>query len=461
MINNISTPIYDFVKAYASKKESRFHMPGHKGQAFLGFEQFDITEVAGADSLYEADGIIKESEQNATAIFGTGRTCYATGGSSQCIGAMLYLALLAYKQRKDLSTCHEKPIVIAARNAHKSFIHAATLLDFDVVWLWPKIHADSICSCPISSLQVEKALEEYKDRVMAVYLTSPDYLGGMQDIATIAVACHKHNTILAVDNAHGAYLHFLEKPLHPMDLGADICADSAHKTLPVLTGGAYLHISKHASQTMAKQAKYALSLFGSTSPSYLTLASLDLCNGYVAGDYIAKLKEAIFKVDTCKKVLRKSGWEVLDTEPLKLVLKVPADYKDAIAQKLNNKNVVWEYMDSDYVVFMFTPENSDLDIERIVLALGVNDTLYSFHNHPFVSDTKQVIGIKEAMLSDGEEIDLMNAKGRICRVPTVSCPPAIPISVPGEHITEEMIAVFHHYGVTKIDVVKERERNVI
>ena len=450
MINKISTPIYDFLKAYSAKEESRFHMPGHKGKAFLGIEQLDITEVPGADSLYEADGIIKESEQNATSLFDTARTCYATGGSSQCIGAMLYMALVHYNQKKT----GQKPVVIAARNVHKAFIHAAALLDFDVVWLWPDTHNDSICACPISVSQVENALKECDGRVMSVYLTSPDYLGGMQDIQAIADVCHQYNTLLTVDNAHGAYLHFLKEHLHPIDMGADLTSDSAHKTLPVLTGGAYLHISKTAPNDLANQAKYALSLFGSTSPSYLTMASLDLCNKYLSDSYDSKLEEVIHTILKCKNALRLNGYEVLETEPLKLVCKIPTNNAANIEEKLNSHNVVWEYMDQDYVVFMITPENTTEEITRISLALGENHLEYLNHEKPMISPTKQVMSIRSAYFSPGEEVDADSAYGRICRVPTVSCPPAIPIAVPGEYITEEMIEVFRHYGVTKIDVLK-------
>ena len=114
----MNTPIADFVRRYAASDAVRFHMPGHKGRPFLGCEPWDITEIAGADALYEAEGIIAESEKNAGALFGSRRTCYATEGASQCIRAMLYLAVTAGKSRT----------VVAARNIHRAFISAAALL---------------------------------------------------------------------------------------------------------------------------------------------------------------------------------------------------------------------------------------------------------------------------------------------------------------------------------------------
>jgi arginine/lysine/ornithine decarboxylase len=126
----------------------------------------------------------------------------------------------------------------------------------------------------------------------AVYVTSPDYLGNQQDLAGLSAVCAARGIPLLVDNAHGAYLHFLPQPAHPLDLGATACCDSAHKTLPVLTGGAYLHIAKNAPERYARDAKRAMALFGSTSPSYLILQSLDRANAYLAGGYAESWRNA-------------------------------------------------------------------------------------------------------------------------------------------------------------------------
>ena len=124
----MKTPICDFVREYNNSGASRLHMPGHKGKGRLGFEDMDITEIVGADSLYEASGIIRESEQNASKLFGC-ETFYSTEGSSQCIRAMVYLVSLLAASKG------ERPVILAARNCHKSFISAAALLDVDVEWI--------------------------------------------------------------------------------------------------------------------------------------------------------------------------------------------------------------------------------------------------------------------------------------------------------------------------------------
>lgn len=445
----MNTPIADFVRRYAASDTARLHMPGHKGRAFLGCEPFDITEIAGADSLYEASGIIARSEANASQLFGTARTLYSTEGSSQCIRAMLYL-LINHRQ------AGERPVIVAARNVHKAFVFAAALLDFEIVWLWPE-SPSSLCACEVSPDALESTLASLDTPPAAVYITSPDYLGGMADITVLAKICHVHGTLLAVDNAHGAYLRFLSPSLHPIDLGADICCDSAHKTLGVLTGGAYLHISKRAPQAFCTQAKQAMALFGSTSPSYLTLISLDLCNAELAGDYPARLASMVDRMDAFKRELRDSGWHVLKSDPLKLTLDACTSGTTgiALAQLLRENGIECEFSDPETLVLMLTPENTDEDLRRLMAALGINEAAACPWPVLPAAKGERAMSVREAMFAPHETIPAKEALGRICGAPTVACPPAIPISVSGETITREAIALFEHYGVDVVDVVKE------
>ena len=443
----MDTPIYDFLRRYNGADMARFHMPGHKGKPFLGCEPLDITEVHGADALYEADGIIAQSEANATALFGSRRTLYSTEGSSQCIRAMLYLAL----------TCRPSgtaPFIVAARNVHKAFVYAAALLDFEVVWLWPE-ESSSLCACPVSPENLEKTLAALPAPPAAVYLTSPDYLGGMADIATLAKICHAHGTVLTVDNAHGAYLRFLSPSRHPLDLGADLCCDSAHKTLPVLNGGAYLHIGKCAPAAMAERAKSALALFGSTSPSYLTMASLDLCNRYLAEDYPTRLAETVQRLFALRETLTARGWRVEDSDPLRLTIAAPAGFPGtALADRLRQSGVECEYADRDFLVLMVTPENTPADFDRLLAALGENRTPYTLPMSLPLAQGKRAWSIREALFAPQETVPAEKALGRVCGAPTVACPPAIPIAVSGEVIGPEALALFRYYGVETVDVLK-------
>ena len=444
----MNTPIADFVRRYAASDTARLHMPGHKGRSFLGCESYDITEVAGADALYEADGIIAESEQNAASLFGTARTLYSTEGSSQCIRAMLCLCMTCRKAGMSRT-------VVAARNVHKAFVFASALLGFDIEWIWPE-QMTSLCACSFSPDTLEKTLDAMSAPPAAVYITSPDYLGGMADIRALSDVCHRHGTILAVDNAHGAYLRFLSPSLHPMNLGADICCDSAHKTLPVLTGGAYLHISKAAPESFSAQAKQAMALFGSTSPSYLTLASLDLCNAYLSGGYSARLAETAAHIGALRRRLEENRWRTLPSDPLKLTLDAAAAGTTCtvLADRLRAHGMECEFADPETLVLMLTPENPLEDIDRIADALGLCDTPARPWPDLPAARGKRVLSVRDAIFAPHETIPAAKALYRICGAPTVSCPPAIPIAVSGEEITEEALILFAHYGITEVDVIR-------
>ncbi len=438
----MNTPVADFVQRYAKAGTARLHMPGHKGRCFLGCEPWDITEIHGADALYEAEGILAESEQNAAALFGSQRTCYSTEGSSQCIRAMLYLALAA-------SGSHT---VVAARNVHRAFVSAAALLDLEIRWLWPE-ESRSLCGCPISPAQLEKTLHSLPEPPAAVYLTSPDYLGGMAQIPALAQVCHQHGTLLLVDNAHGAYLRFLQPSLHPLDLGADLCCDSAHKTLPVLTGGAYLHLSPTAPAQLAPLAKSALGLFGSTSPSYLTLASLDLCNRYLAEGYPQRLAEAVERLAELRERLTAAGWRVEPSDPLRVTVAAPRGVTgQELAGQLRRQGVECEYADRDFLVLMATPENTPEELAQAAAALGQCPGEANPPQLPLARG-ERACSIRQAAFAPRETVDAAHSLGRVCGLPTVGCPPAIPIAVSGERITPEALALFAYYGIEQVEVL--------
>lgn len=445
----MNTPVADFVHHYAASHVSRLHMPGHKGIPLLGCEALDITEVAGADALYEADGILDESERNASALFGAARTLFSTEGSSQCIRAMLYLALL----NRPVGT---PPVIVAARNVHKSFIFAAGLLDFQVIWLWPEEEVHSLCCCRVSAQALDHTLARLAVPPAAVYVTSPDYLGGQTDIAALAEICHHYHTLLIVDNAHGAYLHFLNPPCHPLDLGADICCDSAHKTLPVLTGGAYLHIGNTVPQEFIEGAKSAMALFGSTSPSYLTLASLDLCNAYLSEGYARRLADTVERLWILRQQLDAKGWKCLDSDPLKLTLNasLAGVTGPRLAEQLREAGVECEYADLEFVVLMVTPENTEEDFIRVAQALRKIRPRACASDPLVLPKEERVLSIRQALLSRQEILSVKASIGRICGAPTVSCPPAIPIVVSGERIGPDALKIFERYGITHVSVVK-------
>ena len=442
----MKTPIVSFLKSYQEKSPVRMHMPGHKGAGILGFEGMDLTEIYGADELFAAEGIIKESEQNASSLFGC-PTYYSTQGSTLCIQTMCTILC------QDAKSKGKKPKILAGRNAHRSFIHVAALLDFDIEWLYGN---SDYLSCKIHAEDLEKAIIE--SHPTAVYLTNPDYLGNLLDIQSLASVCKKHNVLLAIDNAHGAYLRFLEPSLHPIDLGADLCCDSAHKTLPVLTGGAYLHLSESLNQVWKNDVKHFMEYFSSTSPSYLIMASLDATNEVLDTTFRNSLSECVRSVASLKNTLVQHGYTILSGEPMKITISTKEfGYTgNEIANLLMECDIYPEFYDSDYIVLMPSPYNTKDDLKRLETCLcGIERKPILVNKPPKLEQSKKAMNVRQALFSSSITLDVSKSLGQVCSSVTVSCPPAILPVIPGEVISESSIEVMKYYGIETVRVVKE------
>ncbi len=441
----MNTPICDFCKNYLKSEPLRFHMPGHKGKEFLGSEGLDITEITGADVLYSAKGIIKESEENASRLFDSKASFYSTEGSSLSIRAMLYL-VKKYALEKG-----RKPLILAGRNAHKTFVTASALLDVEVRWIYPK---ENILSLEIDVIALEKELKKLNP--IALFITSPDYLGKVSDIRKIAEICKENDVLLLVDNAHGSYFKFLEKSLHPLDLGADLCCDSAHKTLPVLTGGGYLHIGKNAPDFFATNAENALSLFASTSPSYLILQSLDKANLYLEKHIKSDLKRVILRVKEFKENIKIHGFFDVSDEPLKVTLTTKKNgyFGFEIAEILEKKGIFCEFSDPDFITFMFSSktDNESIEVlEKELLKLPKTEEIIT--PPPVIKPFNKAISPAKVLFLQREKIQIENACGRILADLAVNCPPAVCIAVLGEEISKDAISCFKYYGIDYVFVV--------
>ncbi len=471
-----STPVADFLFQYDESGASRFHMPGHKGrlpqcmrekdpelEAVLGR---DITEVHGADVLSAPTGILAKSEALTTKAFGSRHSFFCAGGSSQTIKAMLSLACTPlYGEPKHTH-------IAAGRNAHRSFLAAASLLPVDVSWIPSDAETATLTSCPISpdSLReylVEKRAEE--NAVTHVYITSPDYLGNMADIAGLAKVCHSEGALLLVDNAHGAYLKFTPTDLHPLSLGADLVCNSAHKTLPALTGTAYLHVSKNAPSFSDATVREALSLWGSSSPSWLMLESLDLLNCYFEKDIYTDMADCCRAVDEIREKCREMEIPLYGEEPLRISFSVPG-HGPELAGLFRANKMYAEYADPDFLVLMITPGNTAEDFKRLsdflpeikkIVQMETDTDKERARIHramalPTRGDCRlpeRVYTLQEAVRRPFTVVPTSESEGRILARPASFCPPAVLPAIPGERIDKAIVECLMYYNISEVPVL--------
>ena len=238
-----------------------------------------------------------------------------------------------------------------------------------------------------------------------------------------------------------------------MDLGADLCCDSAHKTLPVLTGGAYLHFREEG---MRGKVKDAMALFGSTSPSYLIMQSLDRANPYLEG-LPQRLRTFAPWVAALKDRLLERGLTLGGEEPLKLTwMTRPWGYTGTeIAEILEKKNLICEFRDEGHIVFMFTPENDPWELEKLSRAICQIPRREALPDEaPQRVEPKAACSPRQAVFGERERIPVGESAGRILANLSVSCPPAVPIIMCGEEIEEAIIPRLRALGWAFVEVVK-------
>lgn len=435
-----------FIDHYIERGDSRFHMPGHKGNAPLlavsDLQRYDLTEIAGADSLYEADGILRKLEERAARLYGAADTLLSAGGSTLCIQTMLAAAF------------GPGDTVLAVRNVHAAFLNACTLLRLNPVWIYPEAVDSSGVSGAAAPWQIKEALAAHP-KAKGVYLTTPDYLGTMTDIAAIAAICHAKGLPLLVDNAHGAALRFLPPDRHPMTLGADLCCDSAHKTLPVLTGGAFLHSGGRYGRKLLKE---RMALFGSTSPSYLILLSIDLCLDYLEGEGRKEYLETAEAVERLRGFCAANGVPVLHGgDPLKLSVGTGLlGYSDTDAgTHFRGRRIEPEYIGGGYTVLMASPFNTESDWERLKTAVFTLKPKPALKADPVSFRPSPVLmPLWQAAFADAEEVSPADAVGRIAARTVIACPPGVPVAVPGEEITPNVEKILKNSGILSVKVVK-------
>ncbi len=444
---NSTTPLYHALWKHIEQKRSSFHTPGHKGTANLfpdGLLSLDLTELPDTDSLFEASGTILQAEQEAAQVLGTKRTLFSAGGCTLCIQAMLRLAAQSGKRT-----------VIAGRVLHRSAVHTMALLDLQPVWLLPRPNAGTGFCGRIHPEDVAAALNSHPDAA-CVYVTSPDYFGVLADIEGIARECRKHDVPLLVDNAHGAHLFFTSQP-HPIAQGASMTACSAHKTLPVLTGGAWLNIGD---PRFVSDAKDAMALFGSTSPSYLVMASLDLCTRWIEQESKDAYRDLERTVGQLREAAVQAGMTLPQgpADPTRLSFRTAAVGMsgEQAAAHFRSCGVEPEYADGASVVLIPTPWNTEQDFQR------VHDAIQTMPKRSPLELPETVlpplppmsVSLREAVFALQEEVPLGKAVGRIAVSAACPCPPGVPVVMPGEKITPEAAEFLQKYGFFTAKVLK-------
>lgn len=427
----MSAPLYEALLRHKSLNRSSFHTPGHKNnlQALPpDLYSLDFTELPDTDSLFDAAGPIRQAEQLASQFFGTARTCLSAGGCTLCIQAMLRLA------------APQGGEVLCSRVIHRGAVNAMALLGLEPVWAMPE--------------DVLSNLQEHTD-VKAVYITSPNYYGQLMDVPALSTACRRKNLPLLVDCAHGAQLMFTEPKLHPLSLGAAMTADSAHKTLGVLTGGAWLNIGD---TRYAEGAKQAMALFGSTSPSYPIMASLDYAREWLQahpGAFLP-LQQRVSEI----RALAQSRGIALPAglcDPTRITLKTASIGVTGTraAEIFRRIGVEPEYADEAYLVLIATPFNTPEDFRRVEEAVKTLPASCPLPEHPPLPPLPPVAaGLREAIFAPAKAVALKDAVGRIAAEAACPCPPGVPAVMPGERVTPEAAEFLRGYGFLQLKVLE-------
>ncbi len=425
----MSTPLYDALNSYAAKKTLRFHMPGHKGKFLPGpgleaLAAVDVTELPGTGNLYEAGEPFDSAQGLWAELFGFDHCQFLTGGST--MGIHTGLALCAQPGSK----------VLIDRACHRAVFHALALLDLEPVYLERTWRKEDNLIGPILPEDVKKKLDQNPD-IKTVCITSPTYAGMLSDIREISHMVHAYGGKLFVDGAHGAHLFFLGNRL---DWDVDALVVSAHKTLPAMGQSALLFTNWMEVDRVRQMA----SVYGSSSPSYPMMASLDTARqwlveggrfGYVrASKRVAQLRERFPSV--------RDG-DSLD--PCRFVLKV----KDgpAFGGQLREQGIFPEMEDSGHVVFICTAQDNEEDFDRLEAVLEtLEDGMGDCIPIPPPPLPKRVLSPRNALFAASRRRSLDQCEGEISACQIAPYPPGVPVVVPGEQIGKKELAYLREIG---------------
>ena len=436
------TPLYDALLAYAGREPARFHMPGHKGKSLPLAElkwlaPIDVTELPGTGNLYEPGEPFDSAQALWAQRFGFEQCQFLTGGSTQGIHTGLALC------------CAPGDKVLMDRGCHRAAFNALALLDLTPVWLErPWLQSENLTG-PISLGDVERALDSAPE-IKTVCITSPTYSGVLSDIGAISQIVHAHGARLFVDGAHGAHLPFLG--LEPF-YGADAVVVSAHKTLPAMGQSALLFANGFEPERVRQMA----SVYGTSSPSYPMMASIDAARDWLEQWGGHKYQRTAARVAALRERSPSLGPESgLALDPARLVLKV----KDgpAFARALEQRGIFVEMSDGGHVVLICTCHDEDLTFRWLEKALEeLRPEMGDCPPLPAPPLPRAALSPRQALFAPRETVPLAESAGRVCACQIAPYPPGVPVIAPGERIEKKHLAYLREIGYNKksCDVIRE------
>lgn len=431
------TPLYDALNAYAARSPGRFHMPGHKGKPLPateleGLSAIDVTEIPGTGNLYESGEPFDSAQALWAEQFGFEYCQFLTGGSTMGIHTGLTLF------------CQPGDKVLIDRGCHRAVYNSLALLDLEPVFLERPWLEEHNLIAPFSVEDVEKSLEIHPE-IKTICITSPTYSGLLSDVSKIAARIHARGGKLFVDGAHGAHLPFLNIEAFS---GADGVVVSAHKTLPAMGQSALLFTNGVAPDRVRRTA----SLYGSSSPSYPMMASIDLARQWLQ-DHSKEYFRTVKRVEELRDRFPSLG-AGLPLDPARLTLKV----KDgpAFARGLEKRGIFPEMEDGGHVVFICTAMDSDEDLERLEAVLEeLRDQMGDCAPLPAPPLPQRVLSPRAALFSAAEAIPLEKCEGRVAACQLAPYPPGVPVVAPGEIISKKELSYLREigYNIQEVQVV--------
>ncbi len=448
MDNN--APLYRALKTYIHKNKIPFHMPGHKqGKGIL--ERFkediftmDLTELSDTDNLHAPEGSIQEAHEMAAKAFGAKNSFFLVNGSTCGIQTMI------------ASICNPGDTLIVDRNCHSAVIHGLILCGVTPQFVYPQFVTELGIVGGMNPDLVGEILQQYPD-AKGVLITSPTYYGICSDLTTIANIVHAHNKILLVDEAHGAHFCFHnDLPECALASGADMCVQSAHKTLPALTQSAFLHIK--SDKVDLRRVRNALKLFQSSSPSYILMAYLDVARYIMQSQgellldnlllHIKEAKEEIYASGkaSCLGTELKGKHNIHDIDMTRLVLHFGTKGANGynIANQLQDKyDIQVEMADIYNIVCILTIADTREELKALVRAVNnINFKNIDIGEGSLSSKwirSQYAIDPRIAFFSESERVDIKDANGCISAETVVCFPPGVPILCPGEIISDDIV----------------------